>query len=140
MSAPTRAAVRRTEERYLWPGAVATALARYAHHVRAPGSLLITDERHLWPGAVSLARDREQRAPDPGPVLFAPCRCTGCGLLEARDTLEEALRRLPGGARRDLARVVGQLDRRLLRRTLHGPRGDVVLAWTTEAWWWQFRS
>ncbi|MFE2868689.1 hypothetical protein [Embleya sp. NPDC059259] len=95
---------------------------------------------HLWPGAISLARDREQRAPKPGPFPVAQCPCAGCDLLAARDTLGEAMRCLPVGARRELERVVAPLDTRLLRRTAYDRHGESVCPWVVEAWWWQLRS
>ncbi|TDC25420.1 hypothetical protein E1265_07125 [Streptomyces sp. 8K308] len=58
----------------------------------------------------------------------------GLEIEDARDDLEEVLRRLPVGARADLGRLVGRIDAEYERRTLPdpGPQSE----WTAGRWWW----
>lgn len=109
VSGLTRAAIRRVELERLWPGAVASALNTYNRFLRQPG-------RWLY-------------------VPFYDCPC--CDPIDARDTLDEALRSLAPRARADLNRVVMQLDVEFERRTLNDPQAHLRSAWRAfgPAWW-----
>ncbi|MEU0007228.1 hypothetical protein ABZ079_23850 [Streptomyces sp. NPDC006314] len=106
VSALTRAAVRRLEEERMERDAVAEALRRFEEALQQPGRYLNATE-----------------PPEPG-----------LEVEDARDTLEEALRRLPSGARRDLRRLVGRMDAEFERRTLPDP--GRMPQWTAGCWWW----
>ena len=106
VSARTRAAVRRVEDDLQWGSdLVFKALAGFEWEFRQPGRYLDAS------------------------VFWTP------GLADARDDLEEVLRRLPPGARRDLGRLVERIDVEFERRTLPDPgsAGD----WAAGRWWWQ---
>jgi hypothetical protein len=107
VSALTRVAIRRIEDDLQWgPDLVFRALARFEWTFRQPGRYL---DASVW---------------EPG-----------LEVEDARDDLEEVLRRLPAGARRDLGRFVQRIDAEFERRTLPDPRpvGD----WAADRWWWQ---
>ncbi|MCB5163400.1 hypothetical protein LG634_00840 [Streptomyces bambusae] len=104
----TQAAVRRTEARHLWHGAVAEALLRYERFLKLPG-------RHL----------------------YLPHDTCCCDPVEARDTLEDALRHLPPAARRDLYALVARLDDEFRRRTLPNPLIAEASPYAAAAWWRQ---
>ncbi|GGM63745.1 hypothetical protein GCM10011608_56330 [Micromonospora sonchi] len=106
VSALTRVAVRRVEAAHYWPNAIADALERYRSLLRQPGRYL-----------------DGQSASSPG---LEP--------EDARDLLEDVLRQLSRGARKDLERVIFPLDDDFKRRTLP------ALWWTDWAagrWWYQ---
>jgi len=109
VTALTRAAVRRLEgqDENLWPDAVADAVDTYGRHLRRP--------------------KRESATED----LDCPC----CSPLDARDTLDLALRRLPPGARTDLGRIVARLDAVYLRRSLPDPRYSGSNTQAAQGWW-----
>ncbi|RZT80430.1 hypothetical protein EV382_3679 [Micromonospora violae] len=66
------------------------------------------------------------------------CSCPGCGdPVEQRDVLDDALRRLPAPARRELQRVIDPLDEEFLRKTLPDPRAAERSSWHARAWWRQ---
>ncbi|MER5893149.1 hypothetical protein [Streptomyces sp. NPDC001876] len=111
VSAATRVAIRRLEEKRLWPGDVAAALTECRRYLDQPGRVL------------------------PDPVM--DCEC--CDPLMARDCLEDVLLWLPRGARSDLGRVVARLDAAFDRRS--GPLGaHLVLASPQGACgWWRRR-
>jgi len=98
--------VHRVEDERLWPDAVADALSRFERAFRQPG-----------------------RYPDASRV-WQP----GLEVEHARDVLEDAMLRLPGGARRDLGRLVDRIDDEFERRTLPdpGPVGEHNVG----GWWW----
>lgn len=112
VSALTRAAIRRVEAEYLWRNAVADSLATYEHAVRRP--------RH-----------------DLTALMDADCPC--CCPCEARDTLEDALYRLPSGARTDLLRRLARADERFVRRTLPEPWRRETPQWQPPGAWWRQR-
>ncbi|BAJ32194.1 MULTISPECIES: hypothetical protein [Kitasatospora] len=107
LPARTVAAVRRFEAARLWPGAVADALHAYEGFLRQPGQYLYV------------------------PLSDCPC----CDPLEARDTLELALRLLPRPAGAPLRAAVDRLDTEFRRRTLPDPRAAPAGAWHAAAWW-----
>jgi hypothetical protein len=108
VSAQTRAAVRRVEDDLRWgPDLVFGALARFEWTFRQPG-------RYLNLSATV----------DPG-----------LEVEDARDDLEEVLRRLPAGARKDLGRLVRRIDAEFERRTLPDP--GPVSDWAAGRRWWQ---
>ncbi|CAG7653150.1 conserved hypothetical protein [Actinacidiphila bryophytorum] len=107
VSPRVQSAVHRIEARHLGRGAVADALHRYERFLRQPGRYL----RLPW----------------------TECPC--CDTTDARDILEDALRRLPPAARAELGRVVARLDEEFLRRTLPDPRAASVSSWHAAAWW-----
>ncbi|MEV0934444.1 hypothetical protein ACIBMX_43015 [Streptomyces phaeochromogenes] len=113
VSALTRAAVRRVEAEHLWPGAAANALATYESVLRLPGQDLAA-----W-------------------LIDVNCPC--CCALEARDTLEDALYRLPTGARTDLRRRLARADEELARRTLPEPWRRETPQWQPPGAWWRQR-
>ncbi|MFG2359258.1 hypothetical protein [Streptomyces sp. NPDC048521] len=106
VSALTRAAVRRLEDEWMDRDAVAEALRLLEEAFQQPGRFLNATE-----------------PPQPG-----------LEVEDARDTLEEAMRRLPAGARRDLRRLVRRLDTEFERRTLPDP--GRMPGWTAGRWWW----
>ncbi|KAB7847266.1 hypothetical protein [Streptomyces mobaraensis] len=106
VSALTRAAVRRLEDERLERDAVAEALSRFAWVFRQPGRYVNASE--VW---------------EPG-----------LEVEDARDTLEEAMRHLPRGARHDLGRLVRRIDAEFERRTLPNP--GRMSEWTAGRWWW----
>ena len=97
------------------------------------------EAQYLGRGAVVDALQRYQRfLHQPGRYLYLPgddCPC--CDPTDARDTLEDALRRLPPTARAGLRRIVALLDEEFLRRTLPDPSAASVSSWHAAAWWWQ---
>jgi hypothetical protein len=105
----TQTAIKQIEARYLGHGVVADALHQYESFLRRPG-------RHLY-------------------LPWHDCPC--CDPLDARDTLEEALRRLPPAARGGLGGIVARLDAEFLRRTLPDPRAASLSSWHAAAWWRQ---
>ncbi|GAA2898333.1 hypothetical protein GCM10010517_63440 [Streptosporangium fragile] len=109
ISSRTRAAIARIEfeHQYLWPGAVAEALAEYRQFLRQPGRYLYVSN------------------PD----------CPFCYPVEARDTLEHALRRLRHPARTELSRITAKLDEELQRRTLPDPRPRLPSG-PFDGWWY----
>jgi hypothetical protein len=78
--------------------------------------------------------DFEWQFSRPGRYLDASVFSTP-GLADARDELDEVLRRLPAGARRDLGRLVARIDAEFERRTLPDP--GPVSDWAVGRWWWQ---
>lgn len=96
VSVRTHAAIARIEyeHQYLGPGSVAGALAAYRQFLRRPGRYLYLPQRD----------------------------CPFCDPVEARDTLEFALRRLQHSARVELSRIVARLDEEFYSRTLPDPR------------------
>ncbi|MFH8729099.1 hypothetical protein [Streptomyces termitum] len=102
----TRAAVRRVEDERMRPGAVAHALARFESAFRQPGR---------YPNAPEVRQ--------PGPEVE-----------DARDDLEEAVRHLPRGARRDLGRRIARVDEEFERRTPPNPAPGN--AFTEGGRWW----
>ncbi|MEU8539350.1 hypothetical protein AB0C52_05000 [Streptomyces sp. NPDC048717] len=108
MSALTRVAIRRVEDERMWQGAVVAALDRFERAFRHAGRYLET------------------------------CFDVGLEVEAARDTLEEIMRHLPSGARRDLGRLIGRIDEEFERRTLPEPRpaGD----WLPDWWWARVRE
>lgn len=78
--------------------------------------------------------DFEWEFSKPGRYLDASVFWTP-GLADARDDLEEVLRRLPAGARSDLGRLVRRIDAEFERRTLPDP--GPVSDWAVGRWWWQ---
>ncbi|WP_327034430.1 hypothetical protein [Micromonospora ureilytica] len=58
-------------------------------------------------------------------------------MLFQRDVLDDAMRRLPAAARRELRRVVEPLDEEFRRKTLPDPRAAELSAWHAQAWWRQ---
>ncbi|GAA3352415.1 hypothetical protein GCM10017744_001280 [Streptomyces antimycoticus] len=105
----TRAAINQIEAQYLGRGAVAEALHRYESFLKKPG-------RYLY-------------------LPWDDCPC--CDPTDARDTLEDALRRLPPAARGGLREIVARLDEEFLRRTLPDPWAASVSSWHAAAWWRQ---
>jgi hypothetical protein len=99
-------AVRRVEDELDQPGIVARALARFDRAFAQPGRFLNAPE--AW---------------EPG-----------LEIEDARDDLEEVLRRLPSGARADLGRLVHRIDEEFERRTLPDP--GPMPEWTAGRWWW----
>ncbi|WP_033338799.1 hypothetical protein [Catenuloplanes japonicus] len=98
--------MRRLEDLRYRPDDVADALDSYGRLLHRPGRWL------------------------DGDALTSP----GCEPEDARDLLDDVLRRLPRGAREDLARVVTRMDDEFVRRTLP------ALSWTDWAagrWWYQ---
>ncbi|MET7394013.1 hypothetical protein ABZS66_11010 [Dactylosporangium sp. NPDC005572] len=95
--------IARCERAYLWPGAVAAALAGWKQAVHQP--------------AAGLFRD----------AVRAGCLC--CDPLEHRDVLERALVALGPRARRALLAQVAPLDDRFRQRTFHDPFTAPDLAW-----------
>ncbi|MFG3221832.1 hypothetical protein [Streptomyces sp. NPDC048185] len=91
VSARTRAAIRRVEDQWMWPNAVADALSLAEWAFEQPGRYLDAT------------------------AFESP------GLGDARDDLEWAMRHLPPGARRDLGRLVTRIDAEIERRTLPDP-------------------
>ncbi|OLZ65558.1 hypothetical protein AV521_31370 [Streptomyces sp. IMTB 2501] len=90
----------------MWTDAVADALARFESAFKQSG-------RHLNASQV-----------------WRP----GLELEYARDDLEEAMLRLPRGARRDLGLLIARIDDEFERRTLPDP--GPVNEWTVGGWWW----
>lgn len=87
----------------------------------------------MWPNAVAHALlNVEWSFRQPGRYLDASV-FDSPGLADARDDLEWAMRHLPAGARRDLARLLTRIDAELERRTLPDPALSEV---TTGGWWW----
>ncbi|MFI6276987.1 hypothetical protein [Streptomyces sp. NPDC050988] len=113
VSARTRAAVRRIEAEHLWRDAVADSLATYESALRLP-----------WQDLAAWLID-----------VNCPCCCP----LEARDTLEDALYRLPPGARADLRRRLARADEELARRTLPEPLRRGTPQWQPPGAWWRQR-
>ena len=111
LSSRTNAAIVRLQLRHPGIGSVATALASYRRAVRRPGRWL------------DLRLDR--------------CPCPSCDPVDQRDVLEEALRRLPPAASRELRRIVNALDEEFLRKTLPDPSAFRLSAWHAQAWWRQ---
>ncbi|MET8832834.1 hypothetical protein ABZV78_02810 [Micromonospora sp. NPDC004540] len=108
VTALTRVAVRRLEERHYHVNAVHRALAGYVAVLRQPGRYL-SGPQHLSPGI----------EPE-----------------DDRDLLAEVLPRLPAAARADLGRIVDRLDREYHRRTVPVPWP--VRDWERGAgWWWR---
>lgn len=107
ISRRTQSAVHRIEAQHLGPGVVADALYQYERFLQQPGR-----------------------------YLYLPwCECPCCDPTDARDILDDALRRLPPAARAALGRIVAQLDGEFLRRTLPDPRAASVSPWHAAAWW-----
>ncbi|MEV6954219.1 hypothetical protein [Streptomyces sp. NPDC051183] len=104
----TQAAIHRIEAQHLWRGAVAEALHRYERFLQRPGR-----------------------------YLYLPFEACCCDPVEARDTLEDALRLLSPAARRELHSVVARLDAEFQRRTLPNPAAASVNARLAAAWWRQ---
>lgn len=105
----TQAAINRIECQYLGLGAVAEALYRYERFLHQPG-------RYLY-------------------LPWDDCPC--CDPCDARDVLEDALRRLPPAAQGGLRLIVARLDEEFLRRTLPDPWAASVSSWHAAAWWRQ---
>jgi hypothetical protein len=106
LSPLTRAAVRRLEAQHYWPDAVADALETYRRLFRQPGRYLA------------------------GEVYSSP----GIEPEDARDLLEDVMRQLPRGARKDLERLVTPLDDDFKRRTLPKTCWN---DWAAGRWWRQ---
>jgi hypothetical protein len=110
LSAKTKVAIARFEQRRLWAGDVAEALRAYRSFLRQPGRWLQAE------------------------AIDCPC----CDPLQARDDLQAVLAALPRPARDELKRIVSPLDDDFLRRTVpdpfrqrgHGPYADG---------WWRHR-
>lgn len=102
----TRAALRRVEDAHYWTNAVADSLERYRTFLQQPGRYLA------------------------GQATSSP----GLEPEDARDLLDDVLRRLPVGARKDLERVVFPLDENFKRRTLPGTWWT---DWAAGRWWYQ---
>ena len=109
ISSRTRFAIDRMESQHLWRNAVADALIRYRNLLRRPGRYLYIS----WSAGCPICEDHE-----------------------ARDVLDEALRRLPPRARADLAGLVTPLDEEFLHRTLPDPLAHRD-PWRASAWWRQ---
>ena len=93
------------------------------------------EAEHLWPDAVAVALSRFEWAfRQPGHYLEGPYESPGIEIEDGRDDLDEALRRLPPGARADLGRLVERIDAEFERRTLANP--GWVSKWTAGRWWW----
>ncbi|MFB7360709.1 hypothetical protein [Streptomyces hydrogenans] len=95
----------------MWPDPVARALACFEDAFKQPGRYLNASE--VWQ--------------------------PGLEVEYARDDLEEVMRHLPHGARRDLGRLIAHIDDEFERRTLPdpGPVSDwTVSDWTVDGWWW----
>ncbi|MEU8658542.1 hypothetical protein [Actinoplanes philippinensis] len=106
MSSLTRAAIRRVEVEHYWPDAVWESLERYKLLLRSPGRYLDGD---------------------------ASCS-PGIEPEDGRDLIASVLTLLPGGARRDLERVIAPLDEDFVRRTVPSLSwGD----WAAGRWWYQ---
>jgi hypothetical protein len=97
------------ESQHLRRNAVADALIRYRNLLRRPGRYLYIS----WSAGCPICEDHE-----------------------ARDVLDEALRRLPPRARADLAGLVTPLDEEFLHRTLPDPLAHRD-PWRASAWWRQ---
>lgn len=97
------------------------------------------EAQHLGRGAVAKALHQYERfLRQSGRYLYLPWdECPCCDPTDARDILEEALRRLPPAARAGLGRIVAPLDEEFLRRTLPDPRAASVSSWHAAAWWRQ---
>ncbi|NYH42714.1 hypothetical protein HNR22_002441 [Micromonospora jinlongensis] len=112
LSIGTNAAIVRLERRHPGTWSLKTALDGYRRAIRRSGRWL-------------------DLSPD-------YCSCPGCGdVVEHRDVLGDALRRLPARARRELQRVVDPLDQEFLRKTLPDPRAAELSSWHAQAWWRQ---
>ncbi|MET7451589.1 hypothetical protein ABZT03_06780 [Streptomyces sp. NPDC005574] len=92
------------------------------------------EAEHLWPNAVSGALSHWEWAfRQPRRYLSGPVESPD--VEDARDTLEMALCRLPGGARADLGRLVERIDAEFVRRTLPDPTWEK--AWAGAPRWWR---
>ncbi|MFB7498708.1 hypothetical protein ACFC09_29175 [Streptomyces sp. NPDC056161] len=89
----------------MWPNAVADALSRFEWAFEQPGRYLNASE------------------------AYSP----GIEVEDARDDLEQAMRLLPAGAKRDLGRLVTRIDEEFERRTLPEPNNA---EWAMTGWWW----
>ncbi|MET8233044.1 hypothetical protein ABZS77_20480 [Micromonospora sp. NPDC005298] len=111
LSNGANAAILRLERENPGLGSTAAALADYRHAVRRSGRWL-------------------DLPPD-------YCTCDTCDVVDQRDVLGVALRRLPPAARRELQRLVDPLDEEFLRKTLPDPLAAVRSDWHAQAWWRQ---
>lgn len=111
LSNGANAAIVRLERENPGLGSVATALADYRRTVRQSGRWL--------------------------DLPFDYCPCGHCDVVDQRDVLGEALRRLPAAARRELQRLVDPLDEEFLRKTLPDARAAERSTWNAQAWWRQ---
>jgi len=95
------------------------------------------ERQHLWTNAVADALVTYRRfLSRPGRYLYLACAdCPCCDPCTARDTLAEAIRRLPDHARVALTRVVARLDAEFERRTLPDPFASLIGPWYAAAWW-----
>ncbi|WP_436788602.1 hypothetical protein [Yinghuangia sp. YIM S10712] len=92
------------------------------------------EQEHLHLNAVAGALESIRRKlAEPGRWLRFSERDYYNGVFDARDRLDEALIRLPAGARADLGRVVARLDAEFERRTVPDERSstDPLL----DGWW-----
>ncbi|GAA2684835.1 hypothetical protein [Actinoplanes palleronii] len=107
LSAATIREIRAIERSHVGAGAVGRAVAGWRRAVHQPRARLLTS-------------------------AAADCPC--CDDLDDRDVLDQALLRLTGRARRELAAVVDPLDEIFLSRTHHDPA-------TPPEWpWWRRRT
>lgn len=112
-------------------GAVCTSHDPAVHHVHGvPARVLIAirevEHRTLRPGAVREALGVWRHLARQG-LYTQPWQCECCKEEHPRDVLEEAVSRLPPWAKRDLRRLVRQVDRVYLARTWPDPDAPNML-------------